>query len=121
MSRTESTLQMSIHDLLSRCGVFHFAPLNETAMMILKMFKVPDKTCYCIINYLKKMGLTSGIPDILILHNKTVYFLELKAENGKLSAVQKIIHAALSARGYQVATVYNFEQAYGKLKEWGMV
>jgi hypothetical protein len=121
MSRTESTLQMSIHDLLSRCGVFHFAPLNETAMMILKMFKVPDKTCYCIINYLKKMGLTSGIPDLLILHNSTVYFLELKSENGKLSDVQKIIHAALSARGYSVATVYNFEQAYGKLKEWGMV
>ena len=121
MSRTESTLQMSIHDLLSRCGVFHFAPLNETAMMILKMFKVPKITTYKIINYLKKMGLTAGIPDLLILHNKTVYFLELKSENGKLSTVQKIIHAALSARGYQVSTVYNFEQAYGKLKEWGMV
>lgn len=121
MSRTESTLQMSIHDLLSRNGVFHFAPLNETAMMILKMFKVPDKTCYAIINYLKKMGLTSGIPDILILHNGTVYFLELKSENGKLSDVQKIIHAGLTHRGYQVATAYNFEEAYGKLKEWGMV
>lgn len=121
MSRTESTLQMSIHDLLSRNGVFHFAPLNETAMMILKMFKVPNKICYAIINYLKKMGLTSGIPDILILNNGTVYFLELKSENGKLSDVQKIIHAALTRMGYQVATAYNFEEAYEKLKEWGMV
>jgi len=119
--RTESTLQMSIHDLLSRCGIFHFAPLNETAMMILKMFKVPDKTCYAVINYLKKMGLTSGIPDILILHKGTVYFLELKSENGKLSDVQKCVHGALTSKGYKVATAYNFEQAYGKLKEWGMV
>lgn len=119
--RTESTIQMSVHDLLSRAGIFHFAPLNETAMMILKMFKVPDKTCCTIINYLKKMGLTSGIPDILILHNGTVYFLELKSENGKPSDVQKIIHAALIRMGYKVATAYNFEDAYGKLKEWGMV
>lgn len=134
--RTESTLQMSIHDLLSRCCVFHFAPLNETAMMTIMIMicnmmgkkvtidKIPKwlKVIIArIINYLKKMGLTDGIPDIVILHNSTVYFLELKSENGKLSDVQKIIHAALIRMGYQVATAYNFEEAYGKLKEWGMV
>jgi hypothetical protein len=110
-----------MHDFLSRHGILHFAPLNEAAMMILKIFKVPSQTCCKIINYLKKMGLTPGIPDLIILRNGTVYFLELKDEAGKISEKQNIIHAALVRAGYEVATVYNFDQAVNKLKEWGIV
>lgn len=121
MGRNESIFQMCMHDFLSRHGILHFAPLNEAAMMILKIFKVPTQICCKIINYLKKMGLTPGIPDLIILKNKKVYFLELKDKDSKTSKTQRIIHAALVKAGYEVATVYNFDQAISKLKDWGIV
>jgi hypothetical protein len=66
------------------------------------------------------MGLVPGMPDLAILANGTIYFMELKVEDGILSKHQKIIIPRLIEKGYQVAIVYNFEQAVEQLKMWGV-
>lgn len=117
----ESVFQQTLCSYLSAQHIFYFAPLNETAMMILKMFKVPKVIAIKIMAFLKKMGLIPGMPDIIILANRTVYFLELKVGDNTTSEQQNIIHRKIYNDGYQVATVYTLEEAIGYLKAWGVV
>jgi hypothetical protein len=117
----ESTLQQQICSYLSAQHIFYFAPLNETAMMIMKIFKVPENIRHKILAFLKKMGMIPGMPDIIILKNLSVYFLELKVGKNDLSDQQKIIHRKIYDDGYKVATVYTLEEAIGYLKIWGVV
>ena len=69
----ESIIQQQICDYLSAVGVFYFAVLNEAAIMILKMFHIPDVVSYRIVSFLKKMGLLPGIPDKLEWLKTTKY------------------------------------------------
>lgn len=117
----ESVFQQTLCSYLSAQHIFYFAPLNETAMMILKAFHVPQITCHKIINFLKKMGLIPGMPDIIILANRTVYFLELKVGDNTTSEQQNIIHRKIYNDGYQVATVYTLDEAIGYLKTWSVI
>lgn len=110
----ESAIQQQIICYLSivavQYDIVYFAVLNETAMMILKMFKVSDKTCAKIINFLKKMGLLVGIPDFCILHSGKAHFVELKNETGKVSVTQKLIHKAFNRAGFKVHIVRSLEE-----------
>jgi len=44
---------------------------------------------------LKKLGLASGVPDILIVHHGFTLWIELKAPGGSLSESQKTMHLLL--------------------------
>lgn len=52
----------------------------------------------------------NGIPDRIVLLDGTVVFVELKAPSGRLSEVQKARHKQLEAMGFQVYTLFNFDQ-----------
>jgi hypothetical protein len=111
----ESTIQMQIINYLSKIAIqkniFYFAPLNETAMMILKAFKVPSSICAKIINFLKKMGLMVGTPDIIVyLPNSKVINFEVKNEKGTLSDSQTKIHAYLKKINHKVFVVRSLEE-----------
>lgn len=103
----ESTLQQVICEFLSIRGIFYFSIPNEHYNI-----------SHAQRSTLKKMGLVPGMPDLAILANGTIYFMELKVEDGILSKHQKIIIPRLIEKGYQVAIVYNFEQAVEQLKIW---
>lgn len=115
----ESTIQQLCIDHLTQIApqcksngkpIFFFAPLNETAMMIMRMFKVPEKTIAMIIKFLKKMGLVPGTPDLVLSYcGKTIYF-ELKTEKGIVSDDQKRIHKILRSTGHRVEVVRSFEE-----------
>lgn len=45
------------------------------------------------------IGVRAGIPDILIVHDGRCYWIELKAERGKLSPAQKLVNEALVRAG----------------------
>lgn len=66
----------------------------------------------------KRMGRLAGIPDICIpiAGGRTVW-LELKAEKGRLSQVQKDMHNMLSERGHVVHTAYGFADAITTLQQ----
>lgn len=51
-----------------------------------------------------------GIPDRLVVAQGRVFFVEVKAESGKLSDVQKAMHKALTGLGAEVHCVYTKQQ-----------
>ena len=72
-------------------------------------------------NALKKRGMVPGMPDLAILKNQKIYFLEFKSKNGKLSENQQIIIDYLIAHDYDVAVVDNFDDTREMLKLWGII
>jgi len=105
----ESMLQQMICEYMSLKGIFYFSIPNEHYNI-----------SYAQRTTLKKMGLVSGIPDLAILANDTVYFMELKSTSGKLNKHQKIVIPALRKRGYNVAIIRSLDQAIEQLNAWGI-
>jgi len=64
-------------------------------------------------NRLKAEGAAPGIPDLMICKASGPYhalFIEMKTEKGKLSFLQKTIHAQLINAGYCVKVCRSFEE-----------
>lgn len=53
---------------------------------------------------------TNGIPDLLCLKDGRAIFIEVKADKGKVNALQYYRHRQLSKQGFEVYVVNNFEQ-----------
>lgn len=122
---TESKLQQQIVQMMSLyAGKHNFvyaAPMNEGVMMVLKMFKVQDKTCMRIINWLKKMGFLPGFSDLIILHDGKAYCMELKTETGKMSERQKLFRKNVLKTGVDYAVVRSLDQAVECLRVWEVI
>lgn len=68
------------------------------------------KECYGMCIKLQCTGI-NGIPDRIVLKpNGTAVFVELKAPQGKLSAVQEVRIKQLRNMRFKVYVLYNFEQ-----------
>lgn len=53
----------------------------------------------------------TGVPDrLVLLPDKTIYFVELKAPKGVLSPRQLIVHEVLRKLGFSVKIIINMEQ-----------
>lgn len=70
-------------------------------------------------------GLTAGVPDLIlfvpkIIKNKffPLLFIEMKAEKGKLSEVQKDYHRRLKSQGYTIVVSYSCEDAMKSIKSY---
>jgi len=59
---------------------------------------------------LKAMGLKAGIPDVLIIHRGRPIFIELKAQNGRLSLAQQAMHNKLTIAGALVAVCRSVDE-----------
>ncbi|AXI03881.1 VRR-NUC domain-containing protein [Aquirhabdus parva] len=62
----------------------------------------------------KEMGTQAGFPDFQIYVPRQGFhglFIELKARQGVVSPLQKIVLARLAANGYQTAVCYGFDEA----------
>lgn len=66
----------------------------------------------------KAMGVRSGAPDLLFIHEGRAFFMELKVEGGTLSMSQVACRAELRAAGAHVATVHNMDEALDVLALW---
>ena len=69
---------------------------------------------------LKKMGLRSGVADIVIVKDSRAYFLELKRPGGKWSASQQLFAGDCYLAGARYAVAYSFDEALKILKEWDL-
>jgi len=101
----ETTLQEMTCNLLSSLNIFYFSIPNEHWNIT-----------FAQLNKLKKRGMIPGIPDLAILHDKKIYFMEFKSEKGKLTKQQMIIIEYLREHGYNVAVVHNFQEVIDTLK-----
>jgi len=65
----------------------------------------------------KKMGVTAGIPDFLILKKTGMLAaIELKVEGGVISNDQKEVHLQWQLLGIEIHVVWNFEEFKEALK-----
>lgn len=69
---------------------------------------------------LKASGFTTGWPDIEIIWQGRVYFLELKSEKGRVSPAQAKCHSGLIAAGAPVAVARSLDEAVSQIREWGI-
>ena len=66
---------------------------------------------------LKAQGVKAGIPDLcIILPNKTVIWVEMKAKDGHLSDAQEEMHKHMNALRHDVITAYSAEDAINRLE-----
>jgi hypothetical protein len=70
---------------------------------------------------LKGLGVRPGVPDLLIVHDGTLYALELKAEGRKPTALQDETQEALRRAGAKVACAIGLDQALSQLETWGLL
>ena len=59
----------------------------------------------------KEMGLLRGFPDLVLVCNGQIFFLEVKAPRGRLSADQVAVHEALRANGAEVRVLRSILEA----------
>ena len=103
----ESVIQQQICDYLSAAGYFYFSVPNEHYNI-----SHGQRT------QLKKMGLTPGIPDLVVcLENGRVIFLEVKTAKTGLTGSQPFIHLALQKKGHTVYIVRSVEDVKIVLEE----
>ena len=70
---------------------------------------------------LKKMGLRSGVADLVFVKDGRTYFLELKRRLGKQSANQLFFEADAIRAGAEYAVAHSFDEAVNVLKAWGIL
>jgi hypothetical protein len=70
---------------------------------------------------LKAMGMTAGVPDLLILKAGNLYAMELKAPGGRLTPSQKLIMDRMEACGAQVSVAHSLDEALVTLEFWGIL
>ena len=68
----------------------------------------------------KKMGLRSGVSDLIICKNGKVYFLEVKTPKGKISENQNQFRNEAIFAKCEYAIVRSFDDAVKQLKVWGV-
>ena len=126
---TEGDIQVQIVDYLSHLAAIRkdfifFSVPNEGFMKGVSLVAGRDrksKLTASVVNRLKKMGLTDGIPDLCIVQKGgRVFFIEVKKPTGTMSVTQKIIHNRLNELSVPVAVVRSVEDVMKFVGEWGI-
>jgi hypothetical protein len=69
----------------------------------------------------KSLGVTAGVPDLILIREGKTYGLELKAVGGRLTPVQETAHVLMRAAGAEVAVAIGLDAALRQLERWGML
>jgi hypothetical protein len=67
------------------------------------------------------LGVVPGVPDLIIIRGGAVFGLELKADKGRLSEAQRLVHARMQTAGAIVAVAYGLDAAVRQLEMWGLL
>ena len=122
---TESKIQQNICQYLSmisnRYKFVFFSVPNESLMMVLKMFKVPDKSCYAIVAFFKKMGLLPGTSDIVLVWHGMTYCMEVKTPTGTQSPAQKLFESNILKAGGKYEIVRSACDVQKILRVWEII
>lgn len=70
---------------------------------------------------LKRMGLTPGVSDLVIINWRNTYFMEVKAAGRKQTAVQLLFEKWADGLAVTYTVVRSVEDALARLKTWGII
>ena len=109
--RSEQTLQRAVLELLElwavpNCYWFHVGNGG---------YRTPTEA-----RVFKSLGVRPGVPDLILIRDGRTYGLELKADGGRLTPVQRTAHVLMRAAGAEVVTV-GLDAAFRQLECWGML
>jgi hypothetical protein len=118
--KPETLLQIQIVEYLSliaqKNDFIFFSIPNEGAMTAGK-----GKVDYALMTTLKKMGMLPGVPDLCIIKNGKIYFIEVKTINGFLSQPQKRIHQAIKEHECPVTVAKSLDDVKLFLMSWSII
>jgi hypothetical protein len=69
----------------------------------------------------KGLGAIAGLPDVMVLHNRRLFCLELKAEDGHTTDRQQACIAALREAGAFVCIAKGLDAALQQLEQWQLL
>ena len=70
---------------------------------------------------LKAIGTVAGVPDIICIFEGRCYALELKAERGRVTDLQRVVHERLREAGAHVAVAHGIDEALAWLEVWNLL
>jgi hypothetical protein len=115
----ESDIQIQVADWLrlfeASCGFIFFAVPNEG------MGEAKTGAGLGRMARLKRMGLRSGVADIVLVKAGRAYFLEMKAPGGKWSDKQQLFAGDCFLVDAHYAIAYSFEEAQKIIREWRII
>ena len=94
LRRRESEIQAAIVKALSRIGFL--------------VIHIPNQATKGRQRY---SGLLSGAPDLIVLGNGRVWFMEVKAAGGRQSDAQRLVQRMIEERGFTYAVVRSVDDA----------
>ena len=110
--KEEQILQIQIVEFLSlvarKNNIVFFSVPNEAFLF---SSSKNDKKSYAKMMILKKMGMTSGVSDLIIIKNGITYCMECKSKKGSLSKNQSIFLDNARKAGALTVVINNFDDA----------
>lgn len=99
------------------------AQIQSAVIAHWQQFGVPDSLVAAIpnMNAHGQSGLTRGLPDLLVVGNGIIGFIELKTKAGKISKFQESVLGVLWVNGIKVVVTYGRDQPITILETWGIV
>ncbi len=97
--------------------------LNQRAVPRVFFWHTPNEGKRGFVNAaaLKAMGMTAGVPDLLILKAGELFALELKAPGNDLTPSQRLVMERMRDCGAQVAVAKSIDEALVTLECWGVI
>ncbi len=118
--REDSIQEMIVELFSSLCTKYKFMFFmvpNEAAMKARK----DGKPIYALIAKLKRMGLTPGAADLVIGWAGRLFFLEVKAADGRQSDMQKWFEVWAHECGAEYEIARDVDEALLQLRAWGIM
>ena len=115
----EDDFQISAAKYLDALGVLWFHPANERKLNVVRNSK--GKAFSPLGAKLKRKGVKSGVPDIVILEPRGIYhglFLELKVGKNKTTPNQEKWKSDLNKRNYLCLVSYSLEESENIIKKY---
>ena len=122
--KPETTLQILIVETLSILAARHkfvFFSVPNEAYQLGMAAKAATTRDHARMMTLKKMGLTPGVSDLIVLHNGRAFCLEVKTGTGRQSAEQVTFQTAVERIGVPYQVVRSVDEAIETLITWEVI
>ena len=67
------------------------------------------------------LGVRAGVPDLIIFKGGKTNGLEIKADKGRVTPIQRAVHEQMRAAGATVEVAYGLDDALAQLIEWQVI
>jgi hypothetical protein len=122
--KQESIIQTQIVSALSMLAINHnflfFSVPNEGFLLAVAENKMTQRN-HAKLTILKKMGMTPGASDLVIMHRGRAFCMEVKAPDGEQSTNQYLFEEWCGRCSVPYRVVRSVDEAMQALREWEVI